>query len=136
MESNVYIATTRKHLAVGLNTPGENEFTLLSRSTRPFPRVAVGKGSGNARLGQSLIDSSGISLKFFMASSWYRHENTMLLSADEQIKSCYISSWASEASPTLGCSIEISRDISMCVMSNHVESRESNTRMLKVSIGR
>ena len=46
--------------------------------------------------------------------------------------------WASEASPTLGCSIEISRDISMCVcrMSNHVESRESNTRMLKVSIGR
>ena len=46
--------------------------------------------------------------------------------------------WASEASPTLGCSIEISRDISICVcrMSNHVESRESNTRMLKVSIGR
>ena len=45
--------------------------------------------------------------------------------------------WASEASPTLGCSIEISRDIYMCVcrMSNHVESRESNTRMLKVSIG-
>ena len=54
--------------------------------------------------------------------------------------------WASEASPTLGCSIEISRDIYMsvcmsvcmyvCRMSNHVESRESNTRMLKVSIGR
>ena len=46
--------------------------------------------------------------------------------------------WASEASPTLGCSIEISRDIYMCVcrMSNHVESRESNTGMLKVSIGR
>ena len=46
--------------------------------------------------------------------------------------------WASEASPTLGCSIEISRDIYLCVcrMSNHVESRESNTRMLKVSIGR
>ena len=45
------------------------------------------------------------------------------------------SNWASEASPTLGCSIEISRDIYMCVcrMSNHVESRESNTRMLKVS---
>ena len=46
--------------------------------------------------------------------------------------------WASEASPTLGCSIEISRDIYMymcvCRMSNHVESRESNTRMLKVSI--
>ena len=43
--------------------------------------------------------------------------------------------WASEASPTLGCSIEISRDIYLCVcrMSNHVESRESNTRMLKVS---
>ena len=46
--------------------------------------------------------------------------------------------WASEASPTLGCSIEISRDISICVcrVSNHVESRESNTRMPKVSIGR
>ena len=49
--------------------------------------------------------------------------------------------WASEASPTLGCSIEISRDICICCryvcrMSNHVESRESNTRMLKVSIGR
>ena len=53
--------------------------------------------------------------------------------------------WASEASPTLGCSIEISRDIyiyiyiyicfGMSRMSNHVESRESNTRMLKVSIG-
>ena len=49
--------------------------------------------------------------------------------------------WASEASPTLGCSIEISRDIYIyvgmyvCRMSNHVESRESNTRMLKVSIG-
>ena len=53
--------------------------------------------------------------------------------------------WASEASPTLGCSIEISRDIyiyiyiyiyvCVCRMSNHVESRESNTRMLKVSIG-
>ena len=46
--------------------------------------------------------------------------------------------WASEASPTLGCSIEISRDIYIYVvgmsrMSNHVESRESNTRMLKVS---
>ena len=43
--------------------------------------------------------------------------------------------WASEASPTLVCSIEISRDIYLCVcrMSNHVESRESNTRMLKVS---
>ena len=53
--------------------------------------------------------------------------------------------WASEASPTLGCSIEISRGMSVgmyvCLsyvsrMSNHVESRESNTRMLKVSIGR
>ena len=55
-------------------------------------------------------------------------------------------SWASEASPTLGCSIEISRDICcryvVCRMSvvcqitwNHVESHESNTRMLKVSIG-
>ena len=51
--------------------------------------------------------------------------------------------WASKASPTLGCSIEISRDICIyiCIyvgmsrMSNHVESRESNTRMLKVSIG-
>ena len=42
--------------------------------------------------------------------------------------------WASEASPTLGCSIEISRGMSVgmyvCRMSNHVESRESNTRML------
>ena len=51
-----------------------------------------------------------------------------------------ITNWASEASPTLGCSIEISRDIYIYVvgmsrMSNHVESRESNTRMLKVSIG-
>ena len=54
------------------------------------------------------------------------------------------SHWASEASPTLGCSIEISRGMSVgmyvcmyvCRMSNHVESRESNTRMLKVSIGR
>ena len=27
----------------------------------------------------------------------------------------YISNWASEASPTLGCSIEISRDIYMYV---------------------
>ena len=52
--------------------------------------------------------------------------------------------WASEASPTLGCSIEISRGMSVgmyvcmyvCRMSNHVESRESNMRMLKVSIGR
>ena len=48
--------------------------------------------------------------------------------------------WAGEASPTLGCSIEISRGMSVgmyvCRMSNHVESRESNTRMLKVSIGR
>ena len=48
--------------------------------------------------------------------------------------------WASEASPTLGCSIKILRDIyiymCVCRMSNHVESRESNTRMLKVSIGR
>ena len=47
--------------------------------------------------------------------------------------------WASEASPTLGCSIEISRDIyiyvCVCRMSNHVESHESNTRMLKVSTG-
>ena len=54
----------------------------------------------------------------------------------------HIYNWASEASPTLGCSIEISRDIYMyiymcvCRMSNHVESRESNTRMLNVSIGR
>ena len=56
----------------------------------------------------------------------------------------HFSKWASEASPTLGCSIEISRDIyiiyniymCVCRMSNHVESRESNTRMLKVSIGR
>ena len=54
----------------------------------------------------------------------------------------HFSSWASEASPTLGCSIEISRDIyiyicaCVCRMSNHVESRESNTRMLKVTIGR
>ena len=52
----------------------------------------------------------------------------------------FSSNWASEASPTLGCSIEISRGMSVgmyvCRMSNHVESRESNTRMLKVSIGR
>ena len=47
--------------------------------------------------------------------------------------------WASEA---MGCSIEISRDVGMyvcvyvCRMSNHRESHESNTRMLKVSIGR
>ena len=42
--------------------------------------------------------------------------------------------WASEASPKLGCSIEISRDI-MCVRrkSNRVESRESNKCMLKFS---
>ena len=51
-----------------------------------------------------------------------------------------LGNWASEASPTLGCSIEISRDIYIYVvgmsrMSNHVESRESNMRMLKVSIG-
>ena len=56
---------------------------------------------------------------------------------------CYKhTNWTSEASHTLGCSIEISRDIYMsvcmnvCRMSNHVELRESNTRMLKVSIGR
>ena len=60
--------------------------------------------------------------------------------SEQKKKSAYY--WASEASPTLGCSIEISRDIYIyiymcaCRMSNHVESRESNTRMLKVSIGR
>ena len=47
--------------------------------------------------------------------------------------------WASEASPTQGCSIEISHDIyiyvCVCRMSNHMESRESNTRMLKVRLG-
>ena len=53
MESNVYIATTRKHLAVGLNTPvylGVWKQVYPAQSTRPFPRVAVGKGSGNTRL--------------------------------------------------------------------------------------
>ena len=48
-------------------------------------------------------------------------------------------SWASEASPTLGCSIEISRDIyivSVVGQKALVELRGPNARMLKVSIGR
>ena len=32
-----------------------------------------------------------------------------------------ISNWASEASPTLGCSIEISRDIYMCMCLSYVK---------------
>ena len=53
--------------------------------------------------------------------------------------------WASEASPTLGCAIEILRDIcryvmSVCLqkirMSNVWEElRDPNTRMLKVGFG-
>ena len=38
----------------------------------------------------------------------------------------YCTSWASEASPTLGCSIEISRDIYICMLSvclSYVKSR-------------
>ena len=44
--------------------------------------------------------------------------------------------WASEASPTLGCSIEISRDIYLCVCRGPKCARIitwPNTRMLKVS---
>ena len=59
--------------------------------------------------------------------------------------------WASEASPTLGCSIDISRDIYMCMsvglskgnpykklvcQNAWAELRGPNTRMLKVSFGR
>ena len=47
--------------------------------------------------------------------------------------------WASEASPTLGCSIEISRDIYLCVCRGPKCARRitwPNTRMLKVSLGR
>ena len=51
--------------------------------------------------------------------------------------------WASQASPTLGCSIEISRDIYMyifmCVCRGPKSARRitwPNTRLLKVSLGR
>ena len=45
--------------------------------------------------------------------------------------------WASEASPTLRCSIEISRNIYMSVVSNNALAELSgpNTRMLKVRFG-
>ena len=46
--------------------------------------------------------------------------------------------WASEASPTLGCSIEISRDICLCVCRGPKCARRitlPNTRMLKVILG-
>ena len=51
---------------------------------------------------------------------------------------CNKSYWASEASPTLGCSIEISRDIYLCVCRGPKCARRitwPNTRMLKVSLG-
>ena len=53
----------------------------------------------------------------------------------------YANNWASEASPTLGCSIEISRDIYMSVgMSvvgqNALGGIKWPTRMLKVILGR
>ena len=53
----------------------------------------------------------------------------------------YIYYWASEASPTLGCSIEISRMLSVCRMSvvcqiNCVGRITWPTRMLKVFWGR
>ena len=47
--------------------------------------------------------------------------------------------WESEASPILGCSIEISRDIYLCVCRGPKCARRitwPNTRMLKVSLGR
>ena len=81
-----------------------------------------------------------VQLQFVHVCSEYRAVNrNCTLYECANTSQCY---WASEASPTLGCSIEISRDIYIyvgmyvCRMSNHVESRESNTRMLKVSIGR
>ena len=49
--------------------------------------------------------------------------------------------WASKASPTLGCSIEISRDIyinvgmSVVCQNAQAELRDPITRMLKVSLG-
>ena len=55
---------------------------------------------------------------------------------------CVACNWASEASPTLGCSIEISHDIYMSICMSVVvqkalaELRGPNARMLKVSIGR
>ena len=40
------------------------------------------------------------------------------------------------ARPVMGTIFLVSIYMCVCRMSNHVESRESNTRMLKVSIGR
>ena len=47
--------------------------------------------------------------------------------------------WASEASPTLGCSVEISHDIYICVCRGLKCARRitwPDMRMLKVSLGR
>ena len=65
----------------------------------------------------------------------------LIVSLNEQVKSY----WASEASPTLGCSIEISRDIcryvcryvglstkKICMQKAWAELRGPTTRMLKV----
>ena len=38
-----------------------------------------------------------------------------------KVKRKTVTSWASEASPTLGCSIEISRDIYMCMCLSYVK---------------
>ena len=57
---------------------------------------------------------------------------------DASVKTFYKHYWASEASPTLGCSIEISRDIYLCVCRGPKCARRitwPNTRMLKVSLG-
>ena len=53
-----------------------------------------------AFLGESAIDGGGPRREFFMLLMNNIRENNSLLN-----------SWASEASPTLGCSIEITRDI-------------------------
>ena len=48
-----------------------------------------------------------------------------------------VNNWASEASPTLGCSIEISRDIYICVCfgpKSVAELRGQKVCMLTVSI--
>ena len=41
-----------------------------------------------------------------------------------------------EARPLMGTIFLVNIYMCVCLMSNHVESRESNTRMLIVSIGR
>ena len=97
----------------------------------------------DSRISQNLHGTiSNLCSTFFTC---YKRLKTPMLKVKGQNDLCtIIYNWASEASPTLGCSIEISRDICRYVglstknsstKNLWAELRGPNTRMLKVSCG-